>query len=358
NKKIPLVLIPKNITTKELTELVEFLGVKKVYALFGSRIIIENVSIEGLDEKHVEEENLKAVRRKPLVIAAVANWQDGIATRATPHGTAILVFSENEIPSLIEKVKNLLLTQNISRILIVGKPDLARKIYEALLNEGIDSDKLVFVAGSHYEVAKKIGRAIREEIREIKKKLEILPIKVKSVKLLKEKCFELGEKANDTLTNLDIEDPLVAKRSDLILELVNRCTIEREPKKLLAIVNDLDNQLKALKWIHKKVDEEVAEETLDKEKVFEVVARIRKVSVEAAKKVEECKENLREGLVEIEEEKNREMAIRKLSEKVRGCTEEVVREFVTKIPHTAVSPLTKVVIEKVVSQVPTISVKE
>jgi len=268
NSSLPLILIPKNHLTKEIEETLKVLNVTKVtvYGNVGSKVFEELDSL-GIKYEHVSgepreiaekiEERIRErlKEKRPLIIAAVANWQEGLVARASPHGVSLLVFSENEINRTVEKVKEIIQTRNVSRILVVGKPELAQKIYEALIKEGINQTvPVIWVTGKHYEVGKKIYEQTREELKKIREKYQerlerIRGILIKLKENVKERCEYWYLKANETAQALNSS---VAKaRLSLIEELYKMCLDYADRNQTLIALrylNEIMHETRMLIW--------------------------------------------------------------------------------------------------------------
>lgn len=296
---IPLILIPKNHLTVEIEDTLKTLNVSsvKLYGDVGSKVIDDLNSLgieikeritgnpsqvrERLEEK---DKNMFKNETRPLVIAAVANWEEGIAVRAAPHGVSILVFSESEIPRVVNKTKEIISTRNVSKILVTGKPDLSKKIYDALIDAGInETTPVIWVTGKHYEIARKIFQHVKERLKEIRERHERILEKIrKRLIKLREKTEDRCEywlfEANKTIETLNTS---VAKaRYNLIQELYNSCVdAVNKNQTLVALrcLNNMKNEVRRLKWENRatkrsliqeeiQTESEAASETREKER--------------------------------------------------------------------------------------------
>lgn len=270
---IPLILIPRNYLSMEIEETLKILNVSKVtvYGNVGNKIFEElntlGISYESVPgepyqiKERLEERIRERLREKiPLIIAAVANWQEGLAVRASPNGVSILVFSEAEINKTVEKVKELIQTRNITKILVVGKPELAQKIYNVLIDAGINESVPVFwVTGKHYEIAKKVYERIREELERIRERyrnrLEQIKEKLNKLKEnLKERCEYWYLKANESSESLNTSLAIVRLR--LIEELYKSCleAVEKNQTLLaLKYLNEIKHETRQLIWEYRNV---------------------------------------------------------------------------------------------------------
>ncbi|MEM5790761.1 MAG: cell wall-binding repeat-containing protein, partial [Candidatus Aenigmatarchaeota archaeon] len=268
SEQIPLILIPRNYLSMEIEETLKILNVSKVtvYGNVGSKVFEEltalDISYESVSgepyqiRERIEERIRERLREKrPLIIAAVANWQEGLVARASPHGASILVFSEIEINRTIEKVKELIQTKNISKILVVGKPELAQKIYNTLIEAGINESVPVFwVTGKNEEVCNKIRERVKEELEKIREKyrnrLEQTKEKLNKLKEnLKERCEYWYLKANESSESLNTSLAIVRLR--LIEELYKNCleAVERNQTLLaLKYLNEIKHETRQLIW--------------------------------------------------------------------------------------------------------------
>lgn len=303
--EIPLLLIPKNKLPLETKETLELLGVKEVKLVGNVGKEVEDelnsmgIEVERIakndDEKELENKTLEETKKNeslPIVIAAVANWQDGFAVRAHPKGVAILVFSENEISAVIEKVNLILLERNVSKILVVGKPELAQKIYNALVQAGIDKKvEVIFASGKHFEILEKVKERIEKELEKSKEKFEKIVERIeKSTKHLdriKGECREVILKVNETSTeNLTSVEKA---RLNLIVELANACLNSNNVKDAIELLNDARGELKKFLWKSLAVENDEKLKEVEQEKVIrsKIVEKI-KVIEENVKDVEEC----------------------------------------------------------------------
>ncbi|MEM5881818.1 MAG: hypothetical protein QXR71_04540 [Candidatus Aenigmatarchaeota archaeon] len=336
HKKIPLLLIPKDETfpSEELTEALKFLGTKKVYYLaFGAKPINLNITtIEHKTEKEVEEENLREIKEKPIVIAAVANWQDGVATRATPHGTSILVFSENEIPNVVSKINILLATTNVSKILVTGKPDLAKKIYDALIEAGIgNKTKVILASGMHFEITKKISKEIKEDIEKIREEERRMRGRVEAMKELRKECIKLAFEINETRERIkdgEFETRIYPVASEMIRKCVQATNIED----IRGIVAEVNNQIKKFKWRKGLAGEEIVRETISERDMPKIISKKINVTPEIVEDIIMCKKKIIE--ISTEEEIEKKPTIEEKREIVEKCGP------ILKIPvSTVVSPM-------------------
>ncbi len=287
SEEIPLLLIPKNHLPFETEDALKTLNVSKVkvFGDVGSQVFDElsSLGIE-VDEKitgdptRVREkireriEDIFGNSSRPIVVAAVANWQEGIVVRAAPHGVSILVFSESEIPSVVEKVKNITQTRNVSKVLVTGKPELAKKIYDALINATVnETTPVILVSGRHFRVVKKIYERVRERLREKRRNYEKMleRIREKLIKLkerVEERCDYWLTEANETIQTINTS--IARARYNLILELYNSCIdAVNKNQTLLALksLNEMKHETRKLIWENRHTKREELENELEEE---------------------------------------------------------------------------------------------
>ena len=240
NEEIPLLLIPRSHLPEATAETLQELGVKKVkiYGNVAEKVLSDlqdlNISyevIKGEPFEIIQEIQARIRERlhqaKPLVIAAVANWQEGLVVRAAPGGVSLLVFSESEIPRVVEKVENLTQTRNVSKILVTGKPELAEKIYNALIEAGINETvPVIWVTGKHLKVLKKIHEHVRERIQHLiqvyKRRLQQIRERLKEkLEVYKIACKEVFERIEEMLANqTSLQARIILNKSK---EVYQRC---------------------------------------------------------------------------------------------------------------------------------------
>ena len=244
NEGIPLLLIPKSHLPEATAETLQELGVKKVkiYGNVAEKVLSDlqelNISYEVIKGEPLEivQEVQDRIRErlhqaKPLVIAAVANWQEGLVVRAAPGGVSLLVFSESEIPRVVEKVENITQTRNVSKILVTGKPELAEKIYNALIEAGINETvPVIWVTGKHLRVLKKIHEHVRERIQHLiqayQRRLQQIRERLKEkLQAYQAACKEVFERIEEMLANkTSIQAHFILNQSK---ELYQRCNQTR-----------------------------------------------------------------------------------------------------------------------------------
>ena len=284
-QEAPLLLIQKNHLSYEIEDTLKTLNVSKVkvFGNVGNKVFEQLASLgieyewvsgepEEIKEKMERELENRFTEEKPLVISAVANWQEGLVVRAVPKGVSLLVFSENEIDDIVEKVKEILGKGNISKILVTGKPFLAEKIYNALIEEGINqTTPVIWVTGKHFEVNRKIVREVRERIERLRelhrKRLEV--IKEKLAKLrenIEDRCKYWYDEANSTVE--EINTSVAIARYNLISSLKNECLQAIENNKAvqaLKYLSQIKHEVRLLKWENRDVRRELIKEDIEEE---------------------------------------------------------------------------------------------
>ena len=346
NEIIPLILIPKNHLTVEIEDALKTLNVSsvKLYGNVGPKVIEELNSLgieieeritgEPREVREKIENKIKDMYKnatRPLIVAAVANWQEGLAVRASPHGVSILVFSENEIPIVVEKVKNITSTRNVSKVLVTGKPELAKKIYDALINATVnETTPVILVSGKHYRVAKKIFEKVRERLREIRERHQkrLQRIREKLLKLkekIRERCDYWLSEANKTIESVNTS--VAQARYQLIEELHSSCinaVNASKPFLALRYLNDMKHEVRRLRWENRVAARSLFEEELEEESEDVSIVRERKMErwrifrerlaqVVAPQKLDECRdliEKLRKALREGDYEEARRIKVR------------------------------------------------
>jgi len=251
----------------------------------------------------------------PLVIIAVGNWTDTIKAPFHPgRGISRLISNEDEIPDVIKEIKE----ENYTRIIVVGKPDLAQQICDALTAEGIEHDCLT---GNASKVAAMIARLERSRIQKLQEKFRerlprILEKLEERAREIREECVNFFDLANVTITDLETNLTNVQEYKNRVRELN---LVRKECMQAIAGGNltkarnrlqQLKSDVKSLRWeIRDLIREEIKEET-DAETVnaAEIAAKIRERVQEVSRIREELlgvrnelAEKCRERVEEIEE---------------------------------------------------------
>jgi NifU-like protein involved in Fe-S cluster formation/methylmalonyl-CoA mutase cobalamin-binding subunit len=320
-ENIPLLLIPKNVVPAEAEETLSELGVKEVYLVgdVGENVIntLETLNITILEqirgelkevEEKVQQKILEVQKEAPLVIVAVAEWQDIIAVPFIPRaGITWLVRSEEEIAGMVEKVKVLVDQGNISEIKVVGIPWLASKICDALDANNINHD---CITGKRAAMAVKLMKKFKERIKEMrelhKKRLKLIKQKLEErAERIKEQCERFYAIANSTIES--IEDETIKARLALVETLRKDCLEAIENKEFTEawkIRNELKHHARLLTWEYRNKLKDDMEDEMEMEiKPIDVVKKriaARKLAIETIKQKEWvkklptlCKEHLR-----------------------------------------------------------------
>ncbi len=170
----PLLLIKESEVPAVTLETLEELGVTKVKVVcekvseaVQSDLNSANITVEVIEgnkdtiEEEVEEDINKAAKisktKRPLIVVAAANFTGAAApTLPSRYASVLIVTSEEEILSIVEKVKE----ANASRVFVTGKPDLAKKIYDALEEANITA---TLVSGRKVRIAIELVKRYRED---------------------------------------------------------------------------------------------------------------------------------------------------------------------------------------------------
>ncbi|MBN2330294.1 MAG: cell wall-binding repeat-containing protein [Candidatus Aenigmarchaeota archaeon] len=131
--------------------------------------------------------------KRPLVVIAVGNWSDTIMAPCMPNGTSRHISSEEQIDDLIAEISEL----NYSRIYVVGKPELARIVYDGLTAAGIS---VTHVSGRVAEVAKQMVQNEKETIRRIAQAAKTALRRTFSLKV---NATDVGEKSQQVIDRID-----------------------------------------------------------------------------------------------------------------------------------------------------------
>ena len=286
-EEIPLLLIPRNHLSSKVEDALKALNASyaEIYGDVGSQVfkelnalgieyeIVSGSSKELVKKLEEKEEELIENKATPLIVAAVGNWQDSLASRASPHGVSILISSESEIPKAVEKVKNMTQTRNISKILVTGKPELARKIYEALINASVNETVPVYlISGKHYRIAKKIFEKVRERLMKIREnfreRLEKIEGNLTKVKeKIRKRCEYWNIKANESVEAINTSE--AKARYSLIVELYNSCVEAIENNQTLRAIRylaEMKHEVRKLRWENRFIAKSIFESEIEKER--------------------------------------------------------------------------------------------
>ena len=346
---IPLLLNPTDKLSSEVLEALQTLNVEEVILVgyfspsVEEEIINNNISIDEVItgskediEEIIERKILESpdVIAKPLIIAAVGGWEDVIYAKAAPKGVSLLVRNESEIPETINKTLSILTTRNVSKILIVGKPDLAAQVYDALIQtEASNLTDIILLTGRKHEKIREMVKEIREhveELRELHKELREAMEEAMFTRLARvdERCDYWYELANNLASRLPPQiDQLVERRLQIINESYQLCkqaVQQNQSVRAFEILQELRHDVKFLIWKFKGEElRDLFEEELEYEvkSPREIRARVIEKGEEFVSKIlekveedrEECREIVREyrrALIEGDFEEARELKMK------------------------------------------------
>lgn len=272
-KNVPLLLNPVGKLSSEVLEALQTLNTTSVTLvgyfspnveeeLIGNNINVEEVitgdigEIEYMIERKILER--PDVKQVPLIIAAVGGWEDVLYAKSVPKGVSLIVRNESEIPDLINKVLSILDSRNISKILVVGRPDLATEIYNSLVeSEAVERIEILLLTGRKYEKVREIVKEIREHIIELREAREELRETMKqaltvSLNRISERCDYWYDFANSLMSQLPQEVYPLAERRLLIInesyQLCKQAVQQGEPFKALEMLQELRHDARFLIW--------------------------------------------------------------------------------------------------------------
>ncbi|MBI3190146.1 hypothetical protein HYZ41_00425, partial [archaeon] len=136
----------------------------------------------------VETEVESTLAKTKLVIVAANDWKSAVAVHANPNDASVVRFvsSIDQLTPLIAKIKE----KNITDVRVIGMPDLAQKIADALSAEGINATK---ISGQNAnEISRKIFSEMRPEWRQRRDKAELEDLR----SMTKMKTYLLSELPN------------------------------------------------------------------------------------------------------------------------------------------------------------------
>lgn len=184
---MPVLLIKKNEIPEQVVNALLNLSVEEVVLVgnLGSGVtdaleelgIDVSEEIKGVDAEETRErikekvkEKVRVRKERPLVVVAIGDWEDSINAPYSPNGTSRHITSEDQIDDLIAEIGDM----NYTRIKIVGKPELAQKVYDELTVAGIDADHISArrVVAVAVEVMKKNMVKIKERAAAMRERLE------------------------------------------------------------------------------------------------------------------------------------------------------------------------------------------
>ncbi len=259
---VPLLLVPKSVMPPEVSDTLKFLNVTKVVIIGDvGQIVKDELSNLGIT---VEEEitgnfreiarkiknkiieRLRNLKDKALVVIAVGNWSDVCDAPYAPGNSSVrLISSEDQISDLIDEINSV----NYTDVKVLGKPELASKICDAIRNQ-TDVEPVCLTVR---QVIKAVADHMRENIERIRARRKIaLALREKIKNAIKSRLWE-------ELTKCKIRYNLTMK---LIEKIENRTVLPNKTRvitKLKAILGNLSNALdenrplQALEWCKKLV---------------------------------------------------------------------------------------------------------
>ena len=201
-EKVPLLIIPRDTLPWTIADCLAQLRVSRVKIVgdigeMAKRKLAElafNIEEEFTGNLSQIQERVRSRIRerigKSLIVAAVGNWTDVVKAPYHPgNGTVRLISSEAEIEQLIEEIQ----TYNYTNIKIVGKPDLAQRIWDALASKGINSTLV-----SAKPLPQQVIQNVEDHLNEMKKIRERLRVQIQEMKeMFKETIRETIDKCMD-----------------------------------------------------------------------------------------------------------------------------------------------------------------
>ncbi|UCD02748.1 MAG: hypothetical protein JSV63_03095, partial [Candidatus Aenigmatarchaeota archaeon] len=184
---MPVLLIKRNEIPEQVVGALLNLSVESVVLVGNLGTDVKNAleelgievdeEIKGEDEDETNDEIRERVKEKirhrkerPLVVVAIGDWNDSIKAPYSPNGTSRHITSEAQIDGLIAEIEDM----NYTNIKIVGKPELARRVYDRLTDAGIDAHLVSVrkVVGAAVAVMKKDLAKIRIRAAAMRERLE------------------------------------------------------------------------------------------------------------------------------------------------------------------------------------------
>lgn len=262
-EEIPLLLINKNYIPTPVEGVLESLGVQEVVLIgnVGGDVgaSLDNLGITVAEEikgptpnetRRLLKEKLKqrikarivSHGKRPLVVVAVGNWTDTIKAPHMPNGTSRHITSEDQIDDLIAEINE----NNYTRIVVVGKPALAKVIHDRLTEAGISSTLL---SGRPVAVARQI---VQREIAAIRKRAQLAVATLRNLFVRRIRAMNLTESGLEKIESVrSILDK--AGTADKTAVLAGVRAIRDE---MLEKLNEGDNEGAWL--LHKKLESSVA----------------------------------------------------------------------------------------------------
>lgn len=173
---IPVLLTRKTSVPEQVVDALVNLSTQSVI-LIGNvdDSVTETLSELGITvEEHIKGEDASATRtllrqrsinkiksrtERPLVVVAAGSWSDNIKAPFITNGTSRIITSEDQIEDLISEVTDV----DYTRIVVVGKPDLAAAIKSDLDAAGINSTHVTGATAA--AVARKVMQAEKAKLR-------------------------------------------------------------------------------------------------------------------------------------------------------------------------------------------------
>ncbi len=348
-QQIPLLLIPQDSIPSETEEAIKELGVKEVYLIGEIEDSVKdylneigiNIIVEAENEEEVE--NIAIENAQKLVIVAVSSWKDLIAAPFVPNGVAVIVRGEEQIPSVVDKVKTLVEDGKIDEIKVVGIPWLAEKICSALASENIEHE---CITGKRAFIAKKLMKKLRERIRKLREEYHKLKERIKEKleendERIKKACEIAYEKAKSIIESFNETEEIpstIEARYSLIEALKEDCdnALQNEEYfKAFKIAREMRHETDMLVWqarniLGEEINEEIQAETRPKRELMKRVtalkARIEKMKEILEKLPERCRKELRIAN-ELANKGEYKRAMEKLMIAKRYCEIEKIRKL-------------------------------
>jgi len=294
--KLPVLIVPLDAVPSDISDVIGELGIEKV-KLVGSDInetlreeltalnVTEEVVgggtpeevAEAVAEKVIEKAKAEGATDRPLIIVAIKDFTDALQGTANQdageHVTSIVIRSEEDISSLIEKVKSL----EPSKIKVVGRPDLADKVAAALKDIGIETVRpgkaIHALVRERIEKEKEVWKAKREAAKELRKK-QMTKIKERLTKLLErakeaqDKARKMREKAlAEARDSLKLKEENDDKTDEELSELEGSATVEPEENPIIEDIlgstqdfDDVDGTEEALRKAMRAISQARAQE--------------------------------------------------------------------------------------------------
>ena len=273
----PLLLTPGGFLPADVSDALKELGVKNVTLVGNLSSLVPELESEGINVseqitgnltyigKKIRERVREKLTERPLVVVAVGNWSDTIKVPYRPNGVSRLIRNESQIDDLISEIQE----HNYTRIMIVGKPELAEIIYNRLTEAGISVE---LISGNPVKVAARVVQKVKEKIKTLRHLYQLKIDRIKErLKLRAENitqaCERYYELVNHTLEKLNLTE----KRAGLLSyveTMKNNCiqAIENEEYiKAFTYKEKLRHKIWGIIWTHKERLPENVQEKIDSE---------------------------------------------------------------------------------------------